>query len=330
VGAQKAKIAFLTFTRKDESISKLFFELAQDVKIRSMGHRFIALVDKAEEIEPTRIIEQFEHPGQTKYAKIKAIAQQIDADYLLIIDNDVFGSPDQIRSFLQQAQSSGCDIYYGCVEAKTPSSFLEEMYQVDKILSHRLLRPASWKLGFGISIPGQLLFINRQLLNINPIECDTYLDDLLLGLSARLHFRRVGSTRMVVGYEMAKKNPRSFFWQRVRWGRGFASILMSYSSNMKAVFFLLMHGMLYHGIGPILLFVLGSMAMRSIFIGSMGLGYQGILLLLISLFVICSRKVRLGLAYLLLIFPFHLVWLGSVNYYLVRSLCGHQSQQREC
>jgi hypothetical protein len=52
-------------------------------------------------------------------------------------------------------------------------------------VGHGIVRPFLWRLGVGISVPGQFLVASASLFAAMDAAVDTYLDDLYLGIFAR-------------------------------------------------------------------------------------------------------------------------------------------------
>ncbi|HIA77490.1 MAG TPA: glycosyltransferase family 2 protein [Gammaproteobacteria bacterium] len=191
----------------------------------------------------------------TKLSKIRRFSQDLSSDFICICDPDLEVDPKATSTVIETAVNISTDnravVAYGIVDCREEGTLLSRIIAIDKWFSHRVLRPSLWRLGMGISIPGQFLVLSTSVLQRLDPDVDSYLDDLYLGWIARSMGARVVCIPEVVGAEKSRTKWSSLLTQRLRWMRGFMSLVLHLSGKPKALGFLLVHFVTYHGI-PIL------------------------------------------------------------------------------
>ena len=197
-------------------------------------------------------------PRATKLAKLRGVSKEIVTDLVCVCDPDVLIARNGCRAILLEAvraaREGGDVVAFGVVEGGDDGGLLSRVIIIDKWLSHRVLRPLLWRLGVGITLPGQFLVFSSRLLRELDPNVDTHLDDLYLGWIARTRNARVVRSSDVVGEEKPRSTWGSLIAQRLRWMRGLARLFAHLRSRPAAAIALLMHYGAYHAL-PMLLMV---------------------------------------------------------------------------
>jgi cellulose synthase/poly-beta-1,6-N-acetylglucosamine synthase-like glycosyltransferase len=194
-------------------------------------------------------------PDGTKLSKLRNLSQAVNSDFVCVCDPDLYVRSDTTREVVSQAIETARGVSevvaFGIVDCRDNGTLLSRVIAIDKWFSHCVLRPLLWRYGLGITIPGQFLVLSTSLLQRLDPAIDSYLDDLYLGWIARSTGVRVLRVPLVVGEEESRSTCASLFTQRLRWMRGFFSLVRHFSGNPKALGFLGIHFIAYHGF-PIL------------------------------------------------------------------------------
>lgn len=241
------ELCLVTYTRSDEGfteeldkISKAFYEkYVDDFKVVICCETYFKVADKPYNIE-------FLEMGGTKYKRLISLMEKDDSKYYLSIDNDITGNIDELLGFVETMIKDDYEVGWGRIRAKRQKGFISNMVAVDKLLSHNIIRPLLWKLGVGISIPGQIFCIKGAAYRGKLIELDTFLDDLALGLYVNIN----KSKRYVISTILGQEQPNSEFgglWkQRSRWAIGFSTILKAVKDKKEYKSKVVVHGLSYH------------------------------------------------------------------------------------
>lgn len=241
------ELCLVTYTRSDEGfteeldkISKAFYEkYVDDFKVVICCETYFKVADKPYNIE-------FLEMGGTKYKRLISLMKKDDSKYYLSIDNDITGNIDELLGFVEIMIKDDYEVGWGRIIAKRQKGFISNMVAADKLLSHNIIRPLLWKLGVGISIPGQIFCIKGAAYRGKLIELDTFLDDLALGLYVNIN----KSKRYVISTILGQEQPNSEFgglWkQRSRWAIGFSTILKAVKDKKEYKSKVVVHGLSYH------------------------------------------------------------------------------------
>jgi cellulose synthase/poly-beta-1,6-N-acetylglucosamine synthase-like glycosyltransferase len=211
-------------------------------------------------------------PG-TKLSKLKSLAPLATNEVVCICDPDIDlvidTAVDLVTSAVCGQEAGTPSIVFGTIQVQAGHGMLTNLLNFDKWLSHRILRPFLWNLGLGITLPGQFVVVPSLAINAIPDSLDTYLDDLCLGIVARECKFKVQRSSLVVGTEEGRSGWTGLLLQRIRWMKGFMSLLMGYWRRPKSVLLLVLHYTMYHAI-PILLFLaLGFLVLTSPMFGGL-------------------------------------------------------------
>jgi hypothetical protein len=196
----------------------------------------------------------------TKFSKLRALipldTHQVvcicDPDMSLDINACVELVTDAVVALVRDKPS----VVFAVIETQAESSFLDHLVSFDKWLSHRILRPVLWRLGLGITLPGQFLIVPASLMNAIPDEIDTFLDDICLGLLVRELGLGVIRSSVVVGREAGRRSGLGLVFQRLRWMKGLMALKGHYWRRPTWILRLVTQYLAYHGIPIATLFVL--------------------------------------------------------------------------
>ena len=298
------EICIVTYTRSTEGftdeldrICRAFYDKYNNrFKVVICCEQYFQIKDKEYWIE-------FMEMSGTKYRRLIRLMEKDESNYYLSIDNDISGNIDELLSFVNEMITKDYEVGWGRIEAKKQSSFISNMVAVDKLLSHNIIRPLLWKLGVGISIPGQVFCIKGNSFRGKLIELDTFLDDLALGLYVNVNKSR----KYVIANVFGEENPNGKFsglWkQRLRWAIGYSTILKAVKDKKEYRGKVIIHGLSYH-FSWILNWVI--IALLAVFIWPLAIGY----ILLIGALI--SKKDISLLFYSVMyqfFFPiFHIIW----------------------
>jgi cellulose synthase/poly-beta-1,6-N-acetylglucosamine synthase-like glycosyltransferase len=202
-------------------------------------------------------------PG-TKLSKLRLLADMDVGDLVCICDPDLSIEPDGCREVVRTALAEACEgkevVGFGVIESHNDGSLLSKLIAMDKWLSHKVFRRFLWAAHIGITLPGQFLIVSRSLLGRLQNDTDSYLDDLYLGLVARVQRVRVIRVPIVVGWEDSRSCWGSLLTQRIRWMKGLASLWRRFVTHPSAVALLSIHYLVYHGVPIIIGLGMGLLA----------------------------------------------------------------------
>ena len=190
-------------------------------------------------------IEQSILPNATKYRRLINIIENDDSTYFLSVDNDVKCDVVAVKDFLRTMFQNVYDIGWGKIRTQENRSIISKLVAVDKSLSHNILRPVLWKLGVGISVPGQIFCIKGDSYRGKLNETDTTLDDLAVGLYSSNTKKKLLMSSCVLGYERPNVSFDGLRRQRIRWAKGYVSILNSLQDR-RSLTKVIIHSVIYH------------------------------------------------------------------------------------
>ncbi|WP_276635472.1 glycosyltransferase [Phascolarctobacterium succinatutens] len=253
-------------------------------------------------------IDSINFPG-TKYIRLLYLFEREQEDCLyLSIDNDINVNDETILKFLEKGLSGKYDIGWGRIYAQSQSGFISNLVATDKHLSHDLIRPLSWKLNMGISIPGQCFFIRPKAFQDKLYQIDTFLDDLAIGayISNNRKDYSILRSSFLLGYE----KPNTNFWglcrQRKRWAKGFYQIF-SYPKRKEYQSKLLLHAAFYHFSWIVNWLMIGYISYCNLCAG---------MIYILAIALLMTRKdyklLFYGVVYQLFFPIFHIVWFFNI------------------
>ncbi len=222
------------------NLSRLRDELGPNIQIILLSETGGAV---EEGVEVVRV------PPGTKLSKIRSwVSGHAPTGLLCICDPDMTLDTVKARGVILKALAESRPVVaYGRITS-SGGSLLREVIAFDKGWSHRVVRPLLWRLGVGASVPGQFLVVSASLFAAIDPSVDSYLDDLYLGLFARsVPGAVVICEPVVVGSEESRQGWVGLVAQRLRWMRGFVTLVWHMSTNPVALGRLVAHFLAYHG-----------------------------------------------------------------------------------
>jgi cellulose synthase/poly-beta-1,6-N-acetylglucosamine synthase-like glycosyltransferase len=197
-------------------------------------------------------------PIGTKLSKLSLAAGHVTTDLVCICDPDIDVATDGciavFDAALAEHRLARAVVSFGVIQVRNASGLLGQLISLDKWLSHRILRPILWRLGVGITLPGQFLIISTDVLRSIDRRVDSYLDDLYLGWLCRHMQARVCRETCIVGYEATRASWLGLVAQRMRWMKGFMQLIRQLAHESRALPLLAVHFLAYHGVPLLLLF----------------------------------------------------------------------------
>lgn len=294
------KIAIFTFIQKGEDLPVGFLKLRN-----LLGDKYNVLLyiigDEFANQFSSKVNEVFVLPDTTKYHRIAVALNAIDTDYLLCIDSDISIQEDALRRLVDTTTKGNFDLSWGKIYAHKRKSFIARIVEIDKFLSHNILRPFLWRIKAAVTIPGQVFFIRKDTMLDAFNYQDTFLDDIAVGMFMRsnMSLKKYESSE-VVGLEEPTLSIRGLFKQRKRWALGYASMIRE-STGSDAFKYVLLHGFVYHGLWLILFLFLSFVNLQN-----------AVIVFVILAFIISGYKLILipqTILYLL-VMPFYHIWWG--------------------
>ena len=241
------EICLVTYTRSTEGftdeldrICSAFAEKYNDMfKVVICYEKYFEICDKKYNIE-------FMEMGGTKYRRLISLMEKDDSKYYLSVDNDITSNIDELLDFVHVMIENDYEVGWGSIRAKRQKGFISNMVAVDKLLSHNIIRPLLWKLGIGISVPGQVFCIKGKSFRGKLIELDTFLDDLALGLYVNINKSKKYVIPTILGEEQPNNKFAGLWKQRSRWAIGYSTILKAVKDKKEYKNKVIIHGLSYH------------------------------------------------------------------------------------
>ena len=189
----KNNICLLTYLRKSEILTNSLISLANDI-YSEFGNQFEFVIYSEVPVEYKKLRMNVVNKVllSTKYIRILDCLENCTYDYILSADNDISPNNKLLIDRFKLFMHSNCEICWGKIGTQNADGMISKFVSVDKLLSHNLIRPLLWKIGVGISIPGQLFFMKTDSFRDHLGAFDTYLDDLAIGLYVSINKRKRG------------------------------------------------------------------------------------------------------------------------------------------
>lgn len=312
-------ISIATFISHKEQFNLQIVELYRFLKERCRFAELIVFADKeptdADSVGKLRLEQELVVevcPNTTKYRRILRAIELARTDRILFVDNDI--SPDMaaLYQFLQGCDEEA-DLAFGRIGGSSVHTLTERLVQVDKSISHKIIRPFLWACDIGISVPGQVFVINKLKFGKDLADVDTVFDDLFLGICAKSHGYTVQRSKLTLGYEQPSANFLTLCRQRLRWAKGFAQSLWFHRKN-QCFPLVVIHGLAYHAS----LILLDAILLLMAVIVPYAL-IPLVLWLLLGLFM-CDFRLRelpFSLLYTVIFPVLHLVWFCALTKHLI-------------
>jgi len=245
----KKNIIFVTYLREGERFPLAFIPLLKKIMkdynllLYIFCHSKILNKDKLKGIPY-----QIDQTEGTKYYRLWKLINQSTCNYIVSMDNDITPRIDSFVRLLNQTILQNKAIGFGKITIKNPKNLTEYWVQFMKRISHDLLRPFSFKMKFGISIPGQVMIINRKIWQPLFIKGHTFLDDLLMGVLVK-EYRLdadVNFSKEIIGEEIPNRSLPRLLNQRKRWAKGFQQTLSISNAHLKSsAIYIKLHALTY-------------------------------------------------------------------------------------
>lgn len=200
------------------------------------------------------------HVEGTKYRKLLHALQGTAHRYLLSLDNDIAADIPGLLRLVAQTMDGDFDLGWGRIHSRRVSSLISRLVEVDKLVSHTVLRPALWRLHLGVTIPGQCFLLKTASFQGELPSTDTFLDDLSIGLHAAKHRLRYHYAQDVVAFELPSYSIAALWKQRSRWAMGFRQSLSCTTLTRQDRQLLWIHAFCYHLLPILHVAVLATLA----------------------------------------------------------------------
>lgn len=242
-----AELTIITYLRGDERLTSELVEIGNQLHRRYCGVSMKLYVESQPKIItdaefPIHII----YASGTKYRKILCALDTTEDRYLLSLDNDIEANILALLRLVKRTLDGHYDLGWGRIHSRRVSNFVSSLVEVDKLLSHTVLRPLLWRLHLGVTIPGQCFLLKTDSFKGRLSATDTFLDDLSIGLYAAKHHLRYCYMQEVVAFELPSYSFATLWKQRTRWATGFRQSLSCGTLGKKDRRLLWIHAFFYH------------------------------------------------------------------------------------
>ena len=301
-------LSIATFISGNETMNFSILDAYYFLRDSMLADELIIFSDTPQGITGRGIREEIS-PSSTKYTRMLSSLKISSNENILYIDNDITPDLFSLKKFIVEYRSDS-DLYFGRIAAKESKTFTGKLIQTDKTISHKLIRPLLWRIGAGISLPGQIFMLKRGKFLKNLPEADTVFDDLAVGICAVKNGFIVQRSKLTLGYERPSETPSVLIKQRIRWARGYCEQLKA--SRGSSVFpLVVIHGLAYHVLSPMFVPVLYMTLSGRIFLA------------VIVIVCSCVSEFRLSrliysAAYFVIFPAVHAVWLAALLKNLVK------------
>jgi len=251
-----SELAIVTYLREQEQLTAELIEIGNQLHRRYSGLIMMLYVESRAPVSapdaefPIRVT----HIKGTKYGKLLQALNSTEHRYLLSLDNDIEADIPILLRLIERTIGGHYELGWGRIHSRRVSSPISRLVEVDKLLSHTVLRPLLWRLHLGVTIPGQCFLLKARSFKNRLPHTDTFLDDLSIGLHSVKHRLRYFYTQEVVAFELPSYSFSSLWKQRARWAAGFHQALVCTTLNRQDRRLLWVHAFSYHLL-PLLHFV---------------------------------------------------------------------------
>lgn len=240
-------LCLVTYTRIGENFTAELDRIAREFySVYESKFKVVVCCEKVFEINDKQYDIEFLEMGGTKYRRLIELLERDNSKYYLSVDNDITGNTNELIKFVEEMINDNYEVGWGRIKAKKQKGFISNMVGVDKLLSHNVIRPILWKIGVGISIPGQVFCIKGAAFKGKLIQLDTFLDDVALGLYVNVNKSRKLMSSDILGQERPNTSFQGLWKQRSRWAIGYASILKVAWNVKDYRAKVIIHGVSYH------------------------------------------------------------------------------------
>lgn len=260
------KLAIVTYLRGQEKLTPELIHIGNQLH-RNYPGLVMELYVESEQVLPVIDTDaqfpiRIRYAKGTKYRKLLQSLHATDHHYLLSLDNDIAANIPGLLRLVEKTLDGNFDLGWGRVYSRKVSSFISRLVDVDKLLSHAVLRPVLWHLHLGVTIPGQCFLLKASCFRNLP-NTDTFLDDLSIGLHAAKHRLRYYYAQEVVAFELPSYSFTALWMQRSRWAAGFRQSLSCATLTAQDRRLLWIHAFSYHLLPILHLFGLALLALEA-------------------------------------------------------------------
>lgn len=301
----KKKITIATFISNNEAKNKDFDNLC---KLLSKSYDVDVYIYSDRKIDTSfnNVVKK-----ETKYFRIIDLIERVKEKDILFVDNDIMIDKENILKFVDEVADIDYGLAWGIIRTSQQKNFVEKLIDIDKLKSHYIIRPISWELNFGISLPGQVFMLNKDYYINNMPKINTLYDDLEIGAIAKENNIPVKYTKYILGYEKPKSTVKQLVAQRKRWAQGLAQII-HINRKTKVNKYVIIHGLIFNMLWlpvDILLILTGIYNIYA---------FCALLLLLSFWYNNFSiRKLLYAICYILLFWIIYVIWLSNIIKYLI-------------
>lgn len=242
------ELAIVTYLRNAERLTPELIEIGNRLQRSYPGLAMTLFVESSEAMPapdvgfPIRVVQA----EGTKYRKLLLALRDGGHRYLLSLDNDIAADIPGLLRLVDQTLAADADLGWGRVHSRKVAGLVSRLVEVDKLLSHTVLRPMLWRMHLGVSIPGQCFLLRTDTFRGRLPVTDTFLDDLSIGLYAAKHHLRYHYAHDVVAYELPSYSFAALWKQRARWATGFRQSLSCSTLSRQDRRLLWIHAFFYH------------------------------------------------------------------------------------
>ncbi|MFN3734620.1 glycosyltransferase [Comamonas testosteroni] len=242
------KLAIVTYLRGQERLTPELIDIGNELHRRYPGLVMELYVESTQvsSVAGAEFPIRVSHVQGTKYRKLLQSLHTTKHRYLLSLDNDIAAEISGLLRLVAQTVEGDFDLGWGRVHSRRVSSLISHLVEVDKLLSHTVLRPALWRMHLGVTIPGQCFLLKAPCFQGRLPDTDTFLDDLSIGLHAAKHHLRYYYTQEVVALELPSYSVTALWKQRSRWATGFRQSLSCVTLTNQDRRLLWIHAFSYH------------------------------------------------------------------------------------
>ena len=303
------KLTIVTFISNNESPNLNLFSLLNTLNTAVKNIKMIIYTDIDINIDSfqNKSVDITICPGTTKYKRILMSFMNAKTENILYIDNDITPDNDNLLKLIS-GFNDNTDIAWGYIGVTEINGFIPNLIAIDKLLSHKIIRPLLWKFGIGISVPGQVFLINTSKFRNDLPSYDTVFDDLTIGIITKQFNYSVSCLPLYLGYEKPSSAFSTLVMQRKHWAKGFYQSICN-NIHDKILPYILLHGLVYHFLWlPVWIII--------VFAGLFSIPL-GVIIFIIVCSCLCNRKfLRIGYSFAYaVVFPFiHLIWFFTLIY----------------
>ena len=243
------ELTIVTYLRGEEQLTPELVDIGNQLFRRYPGLGMELYVESATTPIPALDVEfpiRITFLEGTKYRKLLHALSIFREGYLLSLDNDIEADVAALLRLVTRTLEGNFDLGWGRIHSRRVSSFVSRLVEVDKLLSHTVLRPLLWRLHLGVTIPGQCFLLRTNSFRGRLPGTDTFLDDLSIGLHAAKYRLCYHYAQDVVAYELPSSSFVALWRQRARWAAGFRQSLSCTTLDRHDRRLLWIHAICYH------------------------------------------------------------------------------------